>query len=205
MNPPIVLRTPALMTLLVCATVLTARAGVDFPGPKPGLAKAIVDNGMAKLENSVVSMTWNVNKDELAPQTLTNKLTGENFPQAGARLFRLQTKEPVKLPDPTEHRVGISLGAETVDVYATKGNGFPLPLATFPRARFPGSPTWLRIGKLNLKAEPVDHGDPGPAGACTVSNLTVTTGGGCRSSKNAGRRMDRPEISPSRNHGRDFR
>ena len=100
MNPPIVVRTPALMTLLVCATVLTARAGVDFPGPEPGLAKAIVDNGMAKLENEVVSMTWSVNKGELAPQTLTNKLTGENFPQAGARLFRLQTKEPVKLPDP---------------------------------------------------------------------------------------------------------
>ena len=177
MNPLVVLRTSTVMTLLVCAAVLTARAGVDFPGPKPGPAKAIVENGLAKLENSVVSMTWNVNKDELTPEALTNKLTRETFPQAGAQLFRLETKEPVKLPDTTEHRVGISLGVETVYVYASKGNGLPLPLATFPRCKFPGSPTLIRIGKLNLKAEPIDHGDPGAAGACMVSNLTVTTAG----------------------------
>ena len=177
MNPLVVLRTPALMTLLVCATVLTARAGVDFPGPNPGPARAVVKDGKATLENDAVSMAWNFNKYELAPGILTNKLTSEEFPQAEGRLFRLETRGPVKLPDTTEHRVGISLGAETVHVYATKGNGIPLPLATFPRAKFPGSPTWLRIGKLNLKAEPIDHGDPGTAGACMVSNLTVTAGG----------------------------
>jgi hypothetical protein len=164
------------MTLVVCAIVLTARAGLDFPGPKPGPAKAVVENGRATLENGVVSMTWNVNKDEFSPETLTNNLTGETFPQAGAQLFRLETKEPVKLPDTTEHRVGISLGTETVYVYATKGNGIPLPLTTFLRSKFPGSPRLIRIGKLNLAAEPIDHGDPGVAGTCQVSNLIVSAG-----------------------------
>ena len=177
MKPPAVLRNWILMTLAICATVSTARAGVDFPGPEPGPARAIVDHGKATLENGVVSMTWKFDKDQLAPETLTNKLTGERFPQAGAQLFRLATKEPVRLPDAAEHRVGISLGAETVTVYASKGKGTPLPLATFPRRKFPGSPAWIRIGKLDLRAEPVDHGDPGAVGTCQVSNLDVTADG----------------------------
>ncbi len=165
------------MILLAGTAAPAARAGVDFPGPKPGSAKATVKGGMAKLENEVISMTWNISRDDLVPGILTNKITGEKFPQGGTRLFQLSTKEPVKVPETTAHRVGISLGADKVYVYAAKGNGVPMPLVTFPRAKFPGAPKLLRLGKLNLKAQPVDHYDPGVAGTCTISNLVVSAAG----------------------------
>ena len=122
-NPVVALRNWAWIAPLVCLTVSTAKAGVDFPGPDPGPARAIVEDGSARLENSVFSITWKVQRDGLSPETLTNKLTGESFPQTGARLFRLATREPEKFPDSTEHRVGIHIGDETVSVYASKGNG----------------------------------------------------------------------------------
>ena len=180
MNSVFVLRSWVMATLLTCSAALTAWAGVDFPGPQPGSAKATLEKGMATLENDVLSMSWKITNDGLVPETLVNKLTGEKFPQAGASLFRLGTKEPEKLPETPGRRVGISLGTETIQVYAAKDAGMTMPVASFPRGKFAGQPKLLRIGKLNLKAEPVDHGDPGPAGACTISDLSMQplAGGG---------------------------
>jgi hypothetical protein len=146
---------------------------VYFPGPKPGPAKGSVNGTTAELENDVISMSWNIGKTELAPAALSNKLTRENFPQAGAQLFRLGTEEQTIL----SKRVGIRMDARNVYVYSTKANGEQLSLAVFLRDQYAGSPKVIRVGKLSPQAVPIDYGAAGAMGSCMISKLTLVAGG----------------------------
>ena len=155
--------------------VLAAQGlGVEFPGPPPGKARASQDGNAFTLENSVLSATWEAAGGTLRPIRLTNKLTGQRFDQTGAELFRLGL-EPAN-PQTNGLRVAVRLLDDKVVALASRDGAAWAELATYPRADFPGEPRLVRLGKMNLQAQPKDNpGDLGPAGEGVISDLDPMT------------------------------
>ena len=151
--------------------------GVEFPGPRPGKAKASRDGSSFTLENSVISATWETAGVTLRPTRLANKLIGQRFDQTGAELFRLAL-EPGR-PQTNGLRVAVRLLDDKVVALTSRDGAAWAELATFPRADFPGEPRLVRLGKMNLQAQPKDNpGDLGPSGEGVISDLepgTITT------------------------------
>jgi hypothetical protein len=149
-------------------------AGVDFPGPQPGKPKATADKGAFKLENAVLSATWQESRGSLRPAWLVNKLDGRPLDQTGAELFRLA------LQAPTRHTNGIYVGVklllDKVVALASKDGVSWAEVASYPRTDFPGEPRLVRLGKMSLKAQAKDNpGDLGSPGECVISELAPTT------------------------------
>ena len=81
-----------LIVFLHTASLLCAN--VDFPGPLPGNAGVSQTNGVYTIENSVISASWKSVDGRIGPYLLANKLTGKEFEQSGAELFRLSLTPP---------------------------------------------------------------------------------------------------------------
>lgn len=144
--------------------------GVEFPGPGPGKPKASRDGDSFTLENAVLSATWQAAGGTLRPVRLMNKLTGQRYDQTGAELFRLAL-EPAP-PQTNGIRVAVRLLGDKVVALASRDGVAWVELATFPRADFPGKPSLVRIGKMNLKAQPKDNpGDLGNTGEGVIADL----------------------------------
>lgn len=162
------------MLLRICILVMCqlpfVRAGVEFPGVRPGPAKASHEGNVYTLENAVISATWEISQGAIRPVRLSNKLTGKKYDQTGSELFRLALKAPK--PQPDSVRVGMRLSDSKVAVIASRDGLAWVELASFPRTEFPGEPKLVRVGKMNLKAQAKDNpGDLGSLGEGIIDNI----------------------------------
>ena len=172
-------RFAGLMALtLLAATMASARAGVEFPGPPPGLAQSSQpDAATYTLENAVIGASWQVADGHLAAVKLVNKLTGESFDQSGTELFRLGLAEqPVLRPQRAGLLVGIRLDPDRVVALSSRDGADWTEIASFPRAEFAGEPKLARLGKMNLKAQAKSYSDPGIAGHCRIREISLAPG-----------------------------
>lgn len=158
---------------LVILASLFAMAG-EFPGRQPGPAQIKVKGTEITLSNKALSATWKFQDRESRMTESRNQLPGAQMvTSGGGELFRLG----VDLRKPAELgcNVKINVGVDKVIVLASPGINEPLPRLTIPRCKIPGKPVLMRVGKLNLKAEPKDHADPGQPGQCAISEVSFTS------------------------------
>lgn len=159
--------------LLIESSLLVSadeRTGVAFPGPEPGKARHAVAGNTFTLENGVISESWQVAGNALAPLALVNKLTGQSHDQRGTELFRLAQQSGG--PPQEGAMVAVRLGADRIIVQSSRDGAAWSTLRTFPRSDFPGEPKLVRIGKMNLKAEAKDHYDRGPVGKGEITEIS---------------------------------
>ena len=155
------------LLLATAATAATWAAGVAFPGRAPGQAMVSAKEGTFTLENDVLAATWEVRAGQLRPSSVVNKLTGQHLDQRGAEIFRLTTQPPAE--GDGSLAVAVRLEQDKVVVLAGKEGAVLTEMASYPRGDFPGEPKLVRVGKMNLKAEPRDYsGEPGAAGSSRV-------------------------------------
>jgi hypothetical protein len=76
------------------ARAVSGLAAVEFPGPPPGNAESAQAGGIFTLKNGVISESWQSADGQLRPLRLSNQLTGKQFDQSGAELFRLALSPP---------------------------------------------------------------------------------------------------------------
>ena len=156
---------------VAAAPVTMATLGVEFPGPPPGKARATQRDGIITLGNDVLAASWSAAGNILRPVSLSNKLTGQAYSQAGCEVFRLATGVPAaKVPEGVA--VTIRLAADALRVLVSRDGLAWSELATYPRAEFPGAPKLVRIGKMNSQAEAKNFSTDGPPGEGSISELS---------------------------------
>ena len=64
-------------------------SGLDFPGPQPGPAKGLVDQGRLVLENEVLAAGWTISAGRLTTSFVTNKLASNTLQLNGAECFQI--------------------------------------------------------------------------------------------------------------------
>ena len=166
------------LLFLLCTLVglQAANPDIDFAGPAPGAAQAKVDGETCRLENQVVSASWEVRRGHLFPLAITSKLDGRKIEQKGAELFRLTTTPTA--PSDGTYQVDLSLTEERVVVRVGQAGKGWQEIASFPRAEFPGEPKLIRVGKMNLKAQAKDHtGEAGAIGEGRILELNPAPAG----------------------------
>ncbi len=154
--------------MLVAA--VSCSAAVEFPGPSPGNAKFEQTGDGFTLENAVIAESWQVANGQLRPLRLTDKLTGKAFDQSGAELFCLGLTPPRKQ---TGMAVAVRLETGRVVVLAASDDSNWTELAAFPRAEFSGEPKLVRLGKLDLLAQPKSYSDLGAPGKCVIADFNL--------------------------------
>lgn len=148
-----------------------AQGSVEFPGPLPGNAHAAKEKNIFRLSNAIITQSWSVSNGHFEPMDLANRLTGKRFGQVGTELFRLSLKPPAPV---VGVYVGIRLEPTRVVAVGSKDGFSWSELASFPRKDFSGTPAFIRVGKMNLKAQGKDNpGDLGPTGHSRVSEIGI--------------------------------
>ena len=122
------------------------------------------------LQNGVLAASWTVDRAGLHPRALADKLSGTVVDQTGAELFRLAMKPAAERTNGVY--VAVRLEADRIVAMASRDGAAWTDLASFSRADFAGEPKLVRIGKMNLSAQPKDHYDHGSAGAGEIAELT---------------------------------
>ena len=155
---------------------------VEFPGPQPGPAKAKAEGTKITLENNVILAAWNFQDRGSVLASFNNRMPGSQYASSqNGELFRLATAvrkpEGTGSADENSCNVRILVSPVNVTVLAARGSGQPQSLLTLPRNSLPGQPVLMRMGKLNLQAEPKDYPDPGEAGECSVAKPYFSKGG----------------------------
>jgi hypothetical protein len=146
--------------------------GVEFPGPSPGAAQSAQAGGVFTLENDVIAGSWQTDGRRLLPLRLVNKLTGGEFEQSGAELFRLELSPPEQTAGIA---VAVRLEPERVVALASRDGSAWTELAAFPRAEFSGAPKLVRLGKMNLQAQVKNYSDLGVPGRCVISDFNLAS------------------------------
>jgi hypothetical protein len=144
---------------------------VPFPGRAPGNPLATSTKSTLKLENAVIGASWSFVGGRLVLTSVTNKLTRSTHFQQGTECFRISTTPP-KPVDKESALVAVHILKDRVVVTASADGNAWTDLASFPRTEFPGDPSVIRIGKMNLKAEAKSHSTDGPVGTSTISEIT---------------------------------
>jgi hypothetical protein len=152
-------------------------AGVDFPGPPPGNAESSQVQDVFRLQNAVISGSWQFTDGQLRPLALINRLTGKQFDQSGAELFRLDLARPQKQKEPTSVAVTVRLEDEHIVALVSRDGMAWTELATFSRKEFPGDPKLVRLGKMNLQAQAQSYADLGAPGKCVISDFAMAGAG----------------------------
>lgn len=158
------------LALFQSLELFAAGAAVEFPGPRPGVARSSQRGGELTLENNVIAAAWKTDGDSLRPLWLIDKISGTNADQAGTELFRLATG--AAMPRTNGVFVAIRLEADRVVAMASKDGVAWTEISRFPRTDYPGEPRLVRIGKMNLKAEARDHSDPGAVGEGEIAEVS---------------------------------
>jgi hypothetical protein len=162
---------PKRITAAILIIAVSGFAGVEFPGPWPGKAKSSRAGGVFTLENAVVSESWQAADGNLRPIRLVNKLTGKQFDQSGAELFRLALTPPRKQKGV---EVAVRLETKRVVALASRDGASWTELAAFPRTEFAGQPKLVRLGKMDLQAQANDYTrEPGAPGKCVISDFNL--------------------------------
>lgn len=76
--------------LLAAFLPALSAAGLEFPGPEPGEARAKVDDASLLLENQVLLVAWQIRDGRLRPVRLVDKLSGTTYPQEEAECFAVE-------------------------------------------------------------------------------------------------------------------
>ena len=160
-----------LLLLILALANLRGADDIAFAGRDPGSAKAEVASGVLRLGNAAVAAEWRIEGGVLRPVSVTQGLSGVRIDQSGAEAFRLTTQaRPASAPGVD---ITVSLSADRVTVTASKEGCAAAEVASFPRADFPGEPSVVRLGKMNLLAQARDHsGEAGVVGRSSVSLLS---------------------------------
>lgn len=164
-------------TILIPTLALAFAApalAVDFPGPAPGAARETKRSDKLgsyfTLSNALLSATWNVRNGQLKLSGLTNKLSADK-PLVGAREpFRLSTQPVADATVRDGFHLAWRLDEKNVSALYGDGQNWRV-LRTFPRADFPGTPSLMRVGKMNLSAQPVDYAEAGEMGNSRISEI----------------------------------
>lgn len=159
-----------ILALLFSQSAAIPAAAVEFPGPRPGAARAAQRGDELTLENNVIVATWKSGRGTLRPVTLTDRLSAASVDQGGAELFRLAVSETAAKNGGVY--VTIRFDAEKIVAMASKDGVAWSDFASFPREGFAGEPKLVRIGKMNLKAEAKDHSDRGPIGEGEITDVS---------------------------------
>ncbi len=162
--------------LTVCSLSLCAIAhAVDYPGTKPGAAKATKAQNVYTLSNNLLSASWQLQNGQLHLTRVGNALSNQKMPDGAREIFRLSTQAAPE----TTVRDGFRLSWRWDDKFVTAlyGDGINWRvLKTFPRADFPGAPTVFRVGKMNLQSENVDYATAGKMGSTRVEEIAPNLG-----------------------------
>ena len=154
-----------------CAAVTLCGPAVralEFPGPGAGPAQSSDTNGLLRLENNLMSMTWVVSNSQLYASAFVNKLTTQSWAQVGSELFRLGYGAAG-----SGHYFGVRLGTNSVDALVSFDGGTWLTLSSFARSNYPGDPAWVQLGKMDKNGTNTDYSTIGSAGECHLDNLRV--------------------------------
>lgn len=166
------------LLFLLCTLVglRAANPDIDFAGPAPGPAQASLGAESFTLENQVLAATWELRRGHLFPLSVTNKLDGRKIEQRGAELFRLTTAPTA--PNDGTYQVEVNLAEDRVVVRVGQAGKGWQEIAAYPRADFPGDPSLIRVGKMNLKAQAKDHtGEAGAIGEGRILELNPAPAG----------------------------
>jgi hypothetical protein len=166
------------LLFLLCTLVglRAANPDIDFAGPAPGPAQASLGAASFTLENQVLAATWELRRGHLFPLSVTNKLDGRKIEQRGAELFRLTTAPTA--PNDGTYQVEVNLAEDRVVVRVGQAGKGWQEIAAYPRADFPGDPSLIRVGKMNLKAQAKDHtGEAGAIGEGRILELNPAPAG----------------------------
>jgi hypothetical protein len=162
------MKTFFLLTLLLGLALRTQ--AVAFPGPAPGVAKATQQKGVYTLSNHLLSLSWRAQAGQLRPDGVRNALNRQPRLPGKREIFRISTVGMPTQSVPDGFYLGWRLDAKNIT--AVYGNGKTWrTLESLPRANFPGSPTILRVGKLSMKADNTDYGDPGAVGSTRFEDI----------------------------------
>lgn len=165
-----------LLWLCTLSCLRAANPDIEFAGPPPGRAQAEGKAGVFRLENAVLSATWEIRNGHLLPRDVTDQLTKRRIDQGGAELFRLTTTPTA--PSDGTYQVDIQLGPDRVIVRAGQSGKGLQEIASYPRTDFPGEPRLIRVGKMNLKAQAKDHsGEAGPVGEGSILEINPAPAG----------------------------
>ena len=164
--------------LVACALSLCAIAhAVEFPGTKPGTARATKAQNTYTLSNNLFSASWQLQNGQLRLTKVGNALNTQKMPTDAREIFRLSSQAA---PDATVRdgfRLGWRWDAKFVTAEYNDGEGENWRvLKTFARADFPGAPTILRVGKMNLQGENVDYADAGALGSSRITEIAPALG-----------------------------
>lgn len=115
-----------LISAIAGATLSAASANtaptVDFPGKQPGIARALIDQGRAALENDILSFQWSIADGRLRPIHFEDKIAGTKTDFSGTECFTLNiSKSPSS--------AGVPVAASAMR------RPFPAKLVTFPADR----------------------------------------------------------------------
>ncbi len=145
----------AFETMWLCGLVSAAGtaapvfAGIEFPGPQPGMAMAKAEGSNLLLENDILAVRWDVSGG-LHFAEAKNKLTGETWAVDGSECFQLVFYES---PSPTALTIK---GSEMDLVGRPLLREAPVSLAPGPQSRrYPGKELVVRLASRdgNIEAE----------------------------------------------------
>ncbi|MCW1925019.1 alpha-galactosidase [Luteolibacter arcticus] len=165
---------PTLITTIFSALLMPVTALQPFPGKAPGLSLAENKETLWTLRNEVISASWSLHNGELRPSEVSDQLNGKTFPQKNRELFRLAVAKDV-VAAREEPQTWMGLTWDETHILAqtsTNGNGWRT-IARLPRQRWEGSPTLLRVGKMDKKGGATDYVDAGVIGAPRFDRLAV--------------------------------
>ena len=162
--------------LALCALNVCAIAhAVEFPGAKPGAARATQRNGVYTLSNALLSASWQLQNGHLRLTRVSNALDGQKMPRGTREIFRLSTQAAPETVVRDGFRLGWRWDEKFVTALYGDGTNWRV-LKAFPRADFSGAPTILRVGKMNLQGENVDYGDVGKTGSTRLEEISPALG-----------------------------
>ncbi len=149
-------------------------AGLTFPGNSPGPAKSSNRGNIWTLENSAISASWAIQNGQLRPSELVNHLNGQALPQHDRELFRFSVGTGAGTPaDEAQTWLGIKWSGDNFLIQtSTNGRGWRT-ISSLPRAGFTGSPTLLRVGKMDKNGGLSDYADAGETGTPRFDHLDV--------------------------------
>ena len=82
---------------LLPAFVPSALKAIEFPGRRPGVAVAVVEPRTCRLENTILSLSWQVTQGRLRPGSIIDRLGGRTIP-GGSEVFSVVLSDGRTIP-----------------------------------------------------------------------------------------------------------
>ncbi|NQT88063.1 hypothetical protein HQ560_14955 [bacterium] len=147
--------------------------GVQVPSQHPGRARAEASNGRLRLENDVLSMSWDAAGGKLQPLSITDRLHGKTWRQDGCDMFHIGTGEtPVEVAYDDLH-IGMRIRANGIDVMVSRDGKSWRSVYQHEVAGRATLPAVVRVGKMDMKGGLTDYGSRGEDGICRFSRFRI--------------------------------